>query len=112
MKTRSKKDVYKFSGKWPDGVPLPGQMNFEFNQDDEGAIRPGPVTIQTGVTVDMSGPIEDGCRVLYRDHDGRDWPGLYRFTLGKLARIVLEELKPGVPVAPHIAVDPGTIRRI
>jgi hypothetical protein len=53
--------------------------------------------------------LADGCRVLYRDREGREWPGTYKWTLGRLASVALDDV-PDRPAA-AIRVDPSTLRQ-
>jgi hypothetical protein len=51
-----------------------------------------------------------GERIIYRDRDGRDWPGVRRFTLGTLASVTLDE--PGLTGSGvrSFRIDPNMLR--
>jgi hypothetical protein len=58
------------------------------------------------------GPVfpADGSRIIYQDREGLDWPGLYRFAIGRFAFVTLDEAGPGLPVARNFRINPTTLR--
>jgi hypothetical protein len=56
-------------------------------------------------------PPPDLGRIIYRDRDGRDWPGVHLITPGPLATVLLDE--PGLSGSGirRFRIDPSTLRR-
>jgi hypothetical protein len=87
--------------------PRPRSFAVEFSADGGATFK----DVEIGMSPpDPDGPLVEGCRVVWRDNQGRDWAGVYRFTLGDLASIELDGIT-GV-VACRVRVRPDTLRRI
>jgi hypothetical protein len=85
----------------------PRSFSVEFSEDGGATFK----DVEIGMSApDPDGPLVEGCRVVWRDNQGRDWAGVYRFTLGDLASIELDGIS-GV-VACRVRVRPDTLRRI
>jgi hypothetical protein len=93
----------------------PRSFSVEFSEDggatferiEVGTIK--CVEISTGPPdLDPGGELTEGCRIAWTDQQGREWTGVYRFTLGGLASIELDKL-PGA-IACRVRVRPDTLR--
>jgi hypothetical protein len=92
--------------------PLPNQANFFEIFERLPESKPEPIAKKSAPLVIEDGSLSDGCRCIWKDRDGIDWHGDYRFSIGKFAFIILDEHQPnGMPrIARSFRVNPDALR--